>query len=277
MHIACAGGLRRRLKISVQRGMLGAKKEAGERMSDESIDIQRSRDAEVLRAAYGREGCPVCLVVLESLEHSMDVWEFEGFTNVEHRHQLIRSRGFCPLHTWQLAQRHNAFQLALVYNEVLTDVLQELDADDSQVSPNRGAPKRGSIWNRGWRKRNHQGETRPAFEDCPFCQSRDSVQERLISTLVQLLKHEEERTLLSRSTGLCLTHLTQARQFAEEHHPENVPHLLIIERTCLQRVVEELRELARKHDYRFSNEAQGDEMLSWRRGAELSAGNPGMW
>ena len=240
-------------------------------MQEETNDVQRSREADDLRAAYGREGCPICLVVLEYLEHAMDGWEFEGFTDVEHRHQLIRSRGFCPLHTWQLAQRHNAFQLALVYNEVLTDVLQELDPDDSS------APKRGSIWNRGWRKKSHQNDVRPAFEDCPFCQSRETAQERLISTLVQLLNAEEERTLLSRSTGLCLTHFSLARQFAEEQYPETVPHFIACQRTCIQRVLEELRELARKHDYRFSGEPRGDEMLSWRRGAELCAGNPGVW
>ena len=246
-------------------------------MREETSDAQRSRDADALRAAYGREGCPVCLVILEYMEHAMDGWEFEGFTDVEHRHQLIRSRGFCPLHTWQLAQRHNAFQLGLIYNEVLTDVLQELEADGSKASADRGAPKRESIWNRGWRKKRRQNDVRPAFEDCPFCQSRATAQERLISTLVQLLNTEEERALLSRSTGLCLTHFAQARQFAEEHDPETVPHLFACQRTCIQRVLEAVRELARKHDYRFSDEPRGEEMLSWRRAAELCAGNPGMW
>lgn len=240
-------------------------------MREETSDVQRSRDADALRAAYRREGCPVCLVILEYVEHAMAGWEFEGFTDVEHRHQLIRSRGFCPLHTWQLAQRHNAFQLGVIYNEVLTDVLQELDADSGD------APKRRSFWNRGWRKRNHQDDVRPAFEDCPFCQSRDAAQERLISTLVQLLNAEEERTLLSQSTGLCLTHFAQAHQFAGEQHPATLSHLLACQRTCIQRVLDEVRELARKHDYRFSNEPQGDEMLSWRRAAELCAGNEGVW
>ncbi len=122
-------------------------------MREETSDTQRSRDAATLRAAYGREGCPVCLVMLEYMEHAMGGWEFEGFTDMEHRHQLIRSRGFCPLHTWQLAQRNNAFQLALVYNEVLTDVLQELDLDGSNPSTGGSVPKRGPIMNRIWRKR----------------------------------------------------------------------------------------------------------------------------
>lgn len=246
-------------------------------MREETGDVQRSREAEALRAAYEREGCPICLVVLEYVEMAMGSWEFEGFTDVEHRHQLIRARGFCPLHTWQLAQRHNAFPLALVYNEVLTDVLQELDDTGSIPSTGAGAPKHGLFWNRGWSKKGRTDDIRPAFEDCPFCQNRANAQERLISTLVQLLQAEEERTLLSQSTGLCLTHFALVRQFAGEHFPDIIPHLLTCQRTCIKRVQEELQELARKHDYRFSGEPQGDEMLSWRRGAELCAGNQGVW
>ena len=246
-------------------------------MREETSDAQRSRETDALHAAYGREGCPVCLVMLEYVEMAMDSWEFEGFTDMEHRHQLIRSRGFCPLHTWQLAQRHDAFQLALIYNGVLSDVLQELDTNGSQSSAGRGAPRRGPLWNGIRRKKSHQEDVRPTFEDCPFCKNRTNVQQRLIDTLVQLLKTEEEQSLLSRSTGLCLTHFAQARQFAEEQYAETVPHLIACQRTCIQRVLDEVRELARKHDYRFSEESHGDEMLSWRRGAELCAGNPGVW
>jgi len=46
--------------------------------------------------------------------------------------------------------------------------------------------------------------------------------------------------------------------------------------TCIRRIQEELGELVRKHDYRFSDEPRGNEMLSWRRGAKLCAGNPGV-
>jgi hypothetical protein len=121
-------------------------------MPEETTDVQRSPDADALRAVYGREGCPICLVVL---------------------------------HTWQLAQPHNAFRLGLIYNEVLTDVLQELGADSGKhSSADVHAPKRGWIWNGRWRKRRRQADVRPAFEVCPFCQSRASAQERLISTAI---------------------------------------------------------------------------------------------
>jgi hypothetical protein len=45
---------------------------------------------------------------------------------------------------------------------------------------------------------------------------------------------------------------------------------------CIRRVLEELRELVRKHDYRIIDEPRGNEMTSWRRGPQLCAGNRGI-
>src|SRR6266700_379510 len=152
-------------------------------MQEETSKVERSRDADALRAAFGHEGCPVCTVVFEYLELLIGSWEYEGFSDVE---------------------------------------------------------------------------------------------QRLISTLVQQLHAEEIRTLLSQSTGLCLLHFAQARQQAEAHDPLVLRHLLACELTCTQRVLGEVRELVRKQDYRFSDEPRGDEMTSWRRAAQLCAGNPGV-
>ena len=117
---------------------------------------------------------------------------------------------------------------------------------------------------------------KPRFEHCPFCRSRANVEQRVVSTLVQQLRFEEMRQLLSQSTGLCLVHLEQARDEAERAEPAVAGHILACQLTCTRRVQEALRELVRKHDYRFSNEPRGDEMLSWRRGAQLCAGNLGV-
>lgn len=251
-------------------------------MQEESIEVQRSRDADALRAACGREGCPVCTVVLEYLERSIDNWEYEGFSDAQHRHELIRTRGFCPLHTWQLARRSNAFRLGLIYTEILADVEQKLDQDYSRLAATESAvAKREPALKRWWRSlvpRSVETLTNvnPGYEHCPFCHTRSNVEQRLISTLVQQLRAEEMRLLLSQSTGLCLVHLTQARLQAEVEDPTVLPHLLACQLTCTRRVLEEVRELVRKHDYRFSDEPQGPEMTSWRRGAELCAGNPGV-
>jgi hypothetical protein len=251
-------------------------------MQEEPIKEQRSRDSDSLRSACEREGCPVCTVVLEYLERLIDNWEYEGFSDVAHRYELIHSRGFCPLHTWQLAQRSNAFRLGLIYNEILTDVEQKLDHDyRTLVATDDTASKRESVLKRWRRKWFHQGDealqkVNPRFDQCPFCRNRSNVEQRVVSTLVQQLRSEEMRLLLSQSTGLCLVHLEQARHQAEIEEPTVSGHILACQLTCTRRVLEELRELVRKHDYRFSDEPRGEEMTSWRRGAELCAGNPGV-
>lgn len=251
-------------------------------MQEEPIKEQRSRDSESLRTACGQEGCPVCTVVLEYLDRSIDNWEYEGFSDVRHRYELIDSRGFCPLHTWQLAQRSNAFRLGLIYNEILTDVEQTLETDyESIVATEDSIQKREPVLKKWQRKWFHRGDeasknVNPRFERCHFCRTRSSIEQRLISTLVQHMRFEEMRQLLSQSTGLCLIHLEQARQQAEAAEPTVAGHILACQLNCIRRVQEELRELVRKHDYRFSDEPQGNEMTSWRRGAQLCAGNSGV-
>jgi hypothetical protein len=251
-------------------------------MPEKSIKEQRSRDSDSLRTACGHEGCPVCTVVLEYLDHIIDNWEYEGFSEVAYRYELINSRGFCPLHTEQLVQRGNSFRLGLIYNEILTDVEHALEQEYSKLTgATSNAPKQRTsfkkLWNRQFQRTGETSTTaRPRYDLCPFCQARSNIEQRVISTLVQQLQFEDMRQLLSQSTGLCLVHLEQARHEAEGTDPTVADHILACQLTCIRRVLEELRELVRKHDYRFSDEPRGNEMLSWRRGAQLCAGNPGI-
>jgi hypothetical protein len=99
---------------------------------------------------------------------------------------------------------------------------------------------------------------------------------RVVSTLVQQLLSEEMRQLLSQSPGMCLEHLEQAKHQAEVAEPTVSRHILACQLICTRQVLQELRELVRKHDYRFSDEPRGDEMTFWRRGAQLCAGNVGI-
>jgi Family of unknown function (DUF6062) len=244
-------------------------KRVNERWSD--------RDVDALLAACKEEGCPICTLVHNSVQRYIDNWKYEGFTDVEHRHKLIQSRGFCPLHTWQLAQGDNVAQLALVYREVLTDVLTNLEREaGKRTTGGQNEGKQASAWGNLWKKVRQALPAKPAFEQCPICHIRAIAEERFVSLLVQYLREEDVRMIVSQSTGLCLLHFEQAHNRAEAHEPAALPSLLECQRTCMQRVLGEVEELVRKHDYRFLNEARGEEMTSWRRAAELCAGNPGV-
>jgi len=259
--------------------------ESGKRVMRLSQNIQRvnrSRDAQSLRKACKREGCPVCTVVLEEMERAMETWNYEGFSDVESRHALIRSRGFCPLHTWQLAARHNTFQLALVYQEVLTDMLSNLEREidlSQDATSNTEAetkPARQPWWRRWFGLRGQMAEGRHLYGRCPFCRTRAKVEQRIVETLAERLSDQEMQTQLGQSTGLCRLHLAQVAHTAQRHSAASLQALISCQRVCLERAADELREQLRKHDYRFGQEPRGEEMTAWRRGAELTAGNPGV-
>jgi hypothetical protein len=254
-------------------------------MAKEVTNVWHSGDAEALRSAFKREGCPVCTVVMESMNRVMDSWNYEGFTDVEHRHELIRTHGFCPLHTWQLAQRDNTFQLAVVYREVLTNILenfdQESDGKHGEAATQGNTPGwLGKVQH--WFQADAASLSSPVeiallYEHCPLCRSRADIELRIVQTLVEVIATGEAQELLRQSTGLCRPHFMQANDYAKEHASGNEQFLVQCQRACLQRTLAEVEELVRKHDYRFLDEARGDEMTSWRRAAKLCVGNSGVW
>ncbi len=239
--------------------------------------VDRSREAEALQKACQREGCPVCTVILEHIDMVMRSWSYEGFTDVEHRQKVAQARGFCPLHTWQLAQRNNAFPLAVIYENVLAAMEQELQQKLSSLphaTSNGGwlAPLKHML-------QSHtpsSAESAHMYEQCFFCQARTKVEQRLIERLVGLLQSDTMVTLLRDSTGLCRVHFAEAIHFAKEHAPAQCAALIECQHTCVQRVLTEIRALIQKHDYRFSQGAHGDEMTSWRRASHLCVGNDGV-
>lgn len=247
-------------------------------MQEEVNGINHSGDAEALQVALTQEGCPICTIILEAMQRSMDSWQYEGFTDAENRQEVVRSRGFCPLHTWQLAQLNIPFQLGIVYRDILADILTSFNHDQNAATGTCGSRTRSplALWWGKWRRKTTAANVEEAHAQCPFCRIRANVEWRLITTLLELLRSEEMQMLLRQSTGLCLLHFEQTRTLAGETDPQLLRSLVQCQQTCLQGVLGEVQELVRKHDYRFEAEPRGNEMTSWRRAAELCAGNPGV-
>ncbi len=237
-----------------------------------------SSEAEALRRACEQEGCPVCTVVQEQMSRAMDTWSYDGFTDVEQREKVTRARGYCPLHTWQLAQRNNAFQLAVVYENILSTMDEDLERQRLSLPQENG----GRDWLLGVRQLFQAGPAMPTsaahlYEQCPFCRAREGIERRLTERLVALLQHSDMAERLRQSNGLCRIHFVLAFQHADEHVPTQRAALIDCQQACIQRVLGEVRELIRKHDYRFSEEAQGEEMTAWRRAIALCAGKTGTY
>lgn len=236
-----------------------------------------TKESEALLTAMLHEGCPVCQVITEAMEQSMDTWQYEGFTDVAARYEMIRARGFCPLHTWELAQHNTSFQLGLVYHDILGDVLESADL----ATATRPKPRVS------WLTRLKHFFQPPAvsqlvsseqlYAPCPFCRTRANAEQRIIDTFLTLLLDEQTQQKLSNSTGLCRLHFLRSLELTQVKGLAQHDILVQCQRTCMQRLQQELQEQIRKSDYHASDEVHGEEMTAWRRAAKWSAGNSGVY
>ncbi len=220
--------------------------------------MQYSWDFERLSKACMQEGCVLCRLAEEDTQRYLETWKDETFTEVDIRETLRRSRGFCHTHTWQLVQMGASLPLAVAYRDVITDAIERLQQ------------AKGSYRRRWFEARREL--TEPSAP-CPACQKKKQSLTRLIVSLREALPDTPFYTAFSASVGLCLPHF----QLTCELRPLDrvdiwLPLLRNAQLSCMQRLDEYLREMIRKHDYRFRDEPRGDEMRSWQSAARIVAG-----
>ncbi|HYU75323.1 MAG TPA: DUF6062 family protein [Ktedonobacteraceae bacterium] len=216
--------------------------------------MQSSWDYQRLTEACTREGCILCRLAWEDARRYLEAWKYEMFTDITVREELRHSQGFCKEHTWELVQMGASIQLAQAYRDILSDAKEQLENEKSTRRQRWFEPKRSHTL-------------------CPACRQKGDAVARLISVLRQALLDPSFYTQFSASSGLCLNHFRLACELKPSNSQEAwLPLLRKAQIACLQRLDEQIGELIRKHDYRFRNEARGDEMVSWKKAAGLVAG-----
>src|ERR671924_163344 len=102
---------------------------------------------------------------------------------------------------------------------------------------------------------------------CPLCVSREKAETMAMDTLVMHLSEPELLDRIAKSDGLCQRHLEVA--LARCH---DSAALIDAQATARGRLVKDLDELIRKHDYRFSGEADKVEGQAWLRAVAAGRG-----
>jgi len=225
--------------------------------------MRKTREYQALFEACSQEGCPICRLALEGTRRYLASWKYDLFTDVSIRGELRRTQGFCHRHSWQLANMGAHLQLAQAYRDIVTDAIEQLKRGNDMA-----APPSGSLLRRFFDNRREQ---QPA---CPACVQQAKAEGHLIHTLRKALLEEEFYQHIQASDGLCLEHYRLACELKLPDTPSGDWQSLLrkMQLACLQRLDEQLGEMIRKHDYRFKDEARGDEMVSWKKATGLIAG-----
>lgn len=219
-----------------------------------------------LLEACAQPGCPVCRIVQAEVRRYLERLFFDSVNDIDLREKLRLSRGFCAPHANLLlnARLGDALGLAIIYQDVFTNVLRELPAP----SPAR-AGAAGLLQRLGGRLTQVQQALRPRGR-CPACVLHEADTRHALHVLGEALPDAALEQALQASEGLCLAHLQGA--LAQARDPAAFHILLEASRARLQALNVELAELIRKNDYRFRGEAFGAEGDAWLRAVRLAVG-----
>jgi hypothetical protein len=213
-------------------------------------------------------GCALCRLGHTSVGRYLDGMLFEGVNKTDTQEGLKAAHGYCPAHAEQLLRHRDTLGTAILYNAVLGHLLKELPAD---------VPA-GSDWLDRLSNKLGRGGTPTTPLDphapCPACLKRDEAAERALAIIREHVGDAELTTAIMTSAGLCLPHLRQALTILSG--PALQP-ILARQQQVWDALRSQLAELIRKNDYRFRDEAVGEEGDSWQRAVRATIGEPGIF
>ena len=235
--------------------------------------MSRTKGYYDLRDALALPGCPMCRVTRQAVEHYLDGLIYEKVNDPGLRSAMREARGFCQRHAWGRVRHGAALGVAIM----LRDVLHTL-----QSALSEGRFRQGSMFTLARVQETlDTRQPRVATSDivrnlgpqapCPVCAHELDVEDGLIAAYLENLVGEEG--LLDtyiRSDGFCVPHLRQV--LARTSDEALFATIGEAQQTIWARLEALLSEAIRKSDYRFADEAPGEEGTAWLRAIAATAG-----
>jgi hypothetical protein len=225
--------------------------------------------------AFGEDGCPDCRLALAAIDHYIDSVNYEFVNDSGFRDEVRAANGFCTEHAHQWLKGANVLGTAIIYTDVLVHLTEEL----RRIHHPKPTFLRGMV-----SLLNHRGEQGGEPDDpcdslvpdggCPACRVRAEQELRAIATLLEVVGEADFREAYAKSAGLCLPHLRRALCAAPDEDAFAAVRDVAI--AGEERLVQQLREIIRKHDYRFRDEPSGPERGAAERAVQHAAGARGL-
>jgi len=210
-----------------------------------------------VREALDLGGCPVCRLALRSVGRWLASVAYDQINDIQLRERLRAARGFCNVHAHRwLREVGSVLGTAIVYQDLLTAALRELDGENMQ---------------RGQRWRAILGGQGSDVEGCPACAAQTEAEERYMTALLATVAADPH--VLDVAEGLCLRH-TRA---AQRRGGPGAERMVKLTRSAVEQLLAELSEVIRKEDYRFRHEPRTDaERTATARAVARAAGADGL-
>jgi hypothetical protein len=235
--------------------------------------VARSRTYYDLRDACAETGCPVCRLTLRAVSRYIASVDYEYVNEPDVRAEVERAQGFCNTHAQQWLREGHVLAVALVYEGILDRLRRGVE----RAGPGDRGGRLTAVGSRlGRRGRGVAPDSLRPEGGCPVCRERDETEAHLLRVLGEGLAAAEDdlRAAFRQSDGLCLLHLRLA--LSTIGNAEAGDALRAATLAHQERLMRQLREIVRKHDYRFRDEPSGEERGAATRAVAHVAGLPGI-
>ncbi|MHB1355402.1 MAG: DUF6062 family protein [Anaerolineae bacterium] len=235
--------------------------------------MSRTKGFYDLRDALALSGCPMCRVTRHAVDLYLDGLIYEKVNDPGIRSALREARGFCQRHAWGLVRHGAALGVAII----MRDVIRTLQSTLAE-----GRFRQGSMFTLARVQETLDSrQPRVATADivgnlgpqapCPLCGHELDVEDGLIAAFLENLVGEEGLLdAYTRSDGFCVPHLRQV--LARTNDEILFATIAEAQQTIWACLEGSLSEAIRKSDYRFADEAPGEEGTAWLRGIAATAG-----
>lgn len=218
--------------------------------------------------ALREEGCSICFLLKKTIHKLMDDFLYEQVNDPGVRKEIRESLGFCSAHAWELQKFGDGFGSSIIYEDLMELVANYIE----KIIVSGKSVKDFSAEISKVNSKDYYKRTKAA---CPMCKSRREAEKRYVSTFIEGFHEPEFYSSYKNSFGLCLPHLIEAIKDCREK--KTINSLLNIESEKMKGLIGELKEIQRKHDYRFSHEGFGKEGNAWIRAIEKMVGKEGVF
>lgn len=203
------------------------------------------------------DGCAICRLARKASDRYINALLYEGVVDVDLRQKLRDARGLCYVHAWRMANKRGAvLGTAIVYRDVINTLAKALET-----------PEKRSLLGGG---KDTTAKRLAATEPCPACSLEQEAVRRAVKTLLKHLGDADIAESYVAAGGLCLPHFTDALTHANGAASQSLADW---QASAFRRLRDELDELIRKHDYRFSGEPITEqEAVAWTRAVAAAVG-----
>ena len=215
--------------------------------------------------SFEEKGCPICHLLVKSLERYLDGLLYDSVNDPKTRETLRKSKGFCNTHAWRLKGLSDGLGTAIIYKDILDSLCSQMGVFSA---------KEFNQFMEGVARGRVLGSSKRAAGNCPACIALEGNEKMYLDVLRENINDEQFSLVYKSSDGLCLPHFLRAVKMAKSK--EHRDFLVRVQAEKIEILCGELSEFIRKHDYRFSGEGYGKEADSWVRAIEMVVGKKEM-